>query len=136
MATVAEPLAMSEAIAQRSHARALVVVDCLTLWLANLMMPPLSEKPEKPDNSGKYPSNQPVALVHHAWIATVLIAIEKSAGSVVLVSNEIGLGVIPMGAEVRAFGDALGCLNQSVAKACNRVTLMTAGSPQALKGVQ
>ena len=52
----------------------------------------------------------------------------------VLVGNEIGLGVIPMGREVRAFVDALGRLNQEVAAACDRVTLMAAGLPLTLKG--
>ena len=51
----------------------------------------------------------------------------------VLVGNEIGLGVIPMGAEVRAFVDALGTLNQDVARVCQRVTLMAAGLPLTLK---
>ena len=50
-----------------------------------------------------------------------------------LVGNEIGLGVIPMGHEVRAFVDALGRLNQDVAAACQRVTLMAAGLPLTLK---
>ena len=133
MATVEEPLALAEAIGLRSRANTLVVVDCLTLWLTNLLMPPIPEKPEKPENFENYPSNQPLALVQNAWIATLLIAIEKSSGPVVLVSNEIGLGVIPLGAEVRAFVDALGCLNQSVAQACGRVTLMAAGLPLTFK---
>ena len=52
----------------------------------------------------------------------------------VLVGNEIGLGVIPLGREVRQFVDALGTLNQGVAAACDRVTLMAAGLPLCLKG--
>ena len=64
----------------------------------------------------------------------LLEAIEASAGPVVLVGNEIGLGVIPMGRETRAFVDALGVLNQAVAQACERVTLMAAGLPLTLKG--
>lgn len=62
-----------------------------------------------------------------------MIAIEKAPGPVVLVGNEIGLGVIPMGREVRAFVDALGVLNQQVAQVCERVTLMAAGLPLKLK---
>ncbi len=50
-----------------------------------------------------------------------------------LVGNEIGLGVIPMGAQVRAFVDTLGKLNQDVAATCQRVTLMAAGLPLTLK---
>ena len=64
----------------------------------------------------------------------LLQAIEQCPGPVVLVGNEIGLGVIPLGREVRAFVDALGTLNQQVAAACERVTLMAAGLPLFLKG--
>jgi adenosylcobinamide kinase/adenosylcobinamide-phosphate guanylyltransferase len=64
----------------------------------------------------------------------LLIAIEKAAGPVLLVGNEIGLGVIPMGRETRDFVDALGRLNQEVAQACARVTFMAAGLPLTLKG--
>jgi adenosylcobinamide kinase/adenosylcobinamide-phosphate guanylyltransferase len=67
-------------------------------------------------------------------MAEFLRAIEAAPGPVVIVSNEIGLGVIPMGAEVRAFVDALGRLNQQVAAVCQRVTLMAAGLPLYLKG--
>jgi adenosylcobinamide kinase/adenosylcobinamide-phosphate guanylyltransferase len=52
---------------------------------------------------------------------------------VVLVSNEIGLGVIPLGRDVRGFVDALGRLNQDVAQVCQRVTLMVAGVPVLIK---
>lgn len=62
-------------------------------------------------------------------------AIGKLPGPVILVGNEIGLGVIPLGPEVRAFVDELGLLNQSVAAACKRVTLMAAGLPLTLKEV-
>ena len=64
----------------------------------------------------------------------LLIAIKQAAGPVVLVSNEIGLGVIPLGRETRAFVDALGRLNQDVAAVCERVTFMAAGLPLTLKG--
>jgi adenosylcobinamide kinase/adenosylcobinamide-phosphate guanylyltransferase len=68
-----------------------------------------------------------------AQAASLLIAIQETPGPVVLVGNEIGLGVIPMGREVRAFVDALGRLNQDVAATCQRVTLMAAGLPLTLK---
>ena len=72
-----------------------------------------------------------------AWqiLATDLCsALAQARGPLVLVGNEIGLGVIPLGQEVRAFVDALGLLNQMVAATCERVTLMTAGLPLTLKG--
>jgi adenosylcobinamide kinase/adenosylcobinamide-phosphate guanylyltransferase len=67
---------------------------------------------------------------------TISTAIQTAPGPVVLVSNEIGLGVIPRGAEVRAFVDALGRLNQETAQACTRVTLMAAGLPLTLKDIE
>lgn len=125
LATVEEPLALARAIERHSQAHTLVVVDCLTLWLTNLLMPaeiaPSSEE------------NRPLAGTGIAKTASLLIAIEQAKGPVMLVGNEIGLGVIPMGREVRAFVDALGRLNQDVAATCQRVTLMAAGLPLTLK---
>jgi adenosylcobinamide kinase/adenosylcobinamide-phosphate guanylyltransferase len=77
--------------------------------------------------------NQAIAYVEHGDVAILLDAVAHAPGPVVLVGNEIGLGVIPMGAEVRAFVDALGVLNQAVAQVCQRVTLMAAGLPLILK---
>ena len=125
MATMEEPLALAEAITLHSQPNTLVVVDCLTLWLTNLLMPAEAETLKK---------NGPLAPAEYARAASFLIAIEDSPGPVVLVGNEIGLGVIPMGREVRAFVDALGRLNQDVASVCHRVTLMAAGLPLHLKG--
>jgi adenosylcobinamide kinase/adenosylcobinamide-phosphate guanylyltransferase len=123
MVTVEEPLALPAAILQNSRPDTLVVVDCLTLWLTNLLMPlaPLDEV------------NRPSAPVNIAQTAMLLEAIAGAQGPVVLVGNEIGLGVIPLGAQVRAFVDALGALNQDVARVCERVTLMAAGLPLTLK---
>jgi len=126
MQTVEEPVALAETIQRHSNAHTLVAVDCLTLWLTNMLMPA---------NAADYEQNQPLALVQHARIASLLIAIQRASGPVILVGNEIGLGVIPMGREVRAFVDALGRLNQDVAAVCQRVTLMAAGLPLTLKEV-
>ena len=128
MATVEEPLALAEAIAQHSRPQTLVVVDCLTLWLTNWLMPVAAQATDKNNEP-----NSPLALVEPAPVASLLIAIKQAQGPLVLVGNEIGLGVIPMGAQVRAFVDALGLLNQQVAAACQRVTLMAAGLPLTLK---
>jgi adenosylcobinamide kinase / adenosylcobinamide-phosphate guanylyltransferase len=121
MTTVEEPLALAEAIQKHSQPDTLVVVDCLTLWLTNRLMPVDFEQ------------NKPLAPMDSAPAASLLIAITQAPGPVVLVGNEIGLGVIPMGREVRAFVDALGKLNQDVATVCQRVTLMAAGLPLTLK---
>jgi adenosylcobinamide kinase/adenosylcobinamide-phosphate guanylyltransferase len=61
-------------------------------------------------------------------------AIALARGPLVLVSNEIGQGVIPLGPEVRAFVDALGQVNQAAARSCARVTWMVAGLPVRIKG--
>ncbi len=126
MQTVEAPLALAEAVMQHSQAKTLVVVDCLTLWLSNLLMPP---------ESGPLAAlRRPPECDLSVCIGGFLSAIETAPGPVVVVSNEIGLGVIPMGAEVRAYVDALGRLNQQVAAVCQRVTLMAAGLPLSLKG--
>ncbi len=120
MTTVEEPLHLAQAIRLYSQPDTLTVIDCLTLWLTNWMMPNLE-------------SSQSLWLTGSASVAMLLEAIGTAPGPVVLVSNEIGLGVVPMGREVRAYVDALGHLNQDVAKACQRVTLMAAGLPLTLK---
>ena len=131
MLTVEEPLDLAAALRQHSSAQTLVVIDCLTLWLTNWTMP---KEADKTAENTEYESNQPLALCFRAQAALFLGVIESAPGPVVLVGNEIGLGVIPLGSEVRAFVDALGVLNQQVAQACQRVTLMAAGLPLTLKG--
>ena len=120
MQTVEEPLHLADAITRLSRADTLVVVDCLTMWLTNQLMPA-----EVKNEFSK--QNVPEVPVGHKLFAPLIVAIQNASGPVVLVGNEIGLGVIPMGQQVRAFVDALGGLNQAVAGACQRVTLMVAG---------
>ena len=127
MRTLEEPRQLAQAIQAHSAPDTLLVVDCLTLWLTNWLMPM-----HPSDGSSSVP-NQPQALASIRAVALLLEAIAAAPGPLVLVGNEIGLGVIPMGAEVRAFVDALGLLNQKVAQVCERVTLMAAGLPLTLK---
>ena len=131
MQTVEEPKALGEALTRHSSAQTLVVIDCLTLWLTNLLMPHQEQKPT--DLHPKIESNMLPAQVLQAYSAMLLIAIKNAPGPVILVGNEIGLGVIPMGRETRDFVDALGRLNQEVAAACVRVSFMAAGLPLVLK---
>ena len=114
--TVEEPLALAQTLAAHSAPYTMVVIDCLTLWLTNLLMPMEGAAHDAPQS-----------------IERLCAALRDARGPVVLVGNEIGLGVIPLGREVRAFVDALGQLNQAVAAACDRVTLMAAGLPLTLK---
>jgi len=109
-----------------SQENTLVLVDCLTLWLANWLMPaePLRASAQH-RAAGDGLADAVDALVQ---------ALARARGPLVLVSNEIGLGVVPLGASVRAYVDALGRLNQAVAQGCSRVTLMVAGQPLCIKG--
>lgn len=118
--TVEEPRYLAEAIGRHSAAQTLLVVDCLTLWLTQLVMPAKGEA-------------LPPDEVSQA-VGALCDAVRRAPGPVVLVSNEIGLGVIPMGREVRAFVDALGLLNQRIATGCDRATLMVAGCALTVKG--
>jgi adenosylcobinamide kinase / adenosylcobinamide-phosphate guanylyltransferase len=120
MATVEAPLQLADALLSHSKPLTLVVVDCLTLWLTNCLMPVDTTK-----------AVQGAGVP--ALIDDLCLAIAQAQGPVVLVGNEIGLGVIPLGREVRAFVDALGWLNQAVAAQCEQVTLMAAGLPLVLK---
>ncbi len=122
LANVESPYDVAAAIAGAGGAETLRIVDCLTLWLTQQLMPiDGSEQNEAPARS------------QSAQTAMLLQAIERCPGPLVLVGNEIGLGVIPLGREVRAFVDALGQLNQQVAARCERVTLMVAGLPVTIK---
>lgn len=129
MQTVEVPLHLGQALQAHSHAQTLVVVDCLTLWLTNWMMP--METGDAPYQD--VASNQSSALDWQAQRALFLEVLPQCPGPVVVVGNEIGMGVIPLGREVRAFVDALGTLNQDVARVCSRATLMAAGLPLQLK---
>lgn len=129
MQTVEAPLHLGQALQAHSNAQTLVVVDCLTLWLTNWMMPMQGVEQAASEDQ----SNRPPALDWQAQRALFLEVLPQCPGPVVVVGNEIGLGVIPLGREVRAFVDALGTLNQDVASVCSRATLMAAGLPLQLK---
>lgn len=118
--TVEEPLHLAETLAAHSASHRLVLVDCLTLWLTRRLMP--------------VPGASPVPGDWREAAQALVAALRGAPGPVLLVSNEIGLGVIAPAPEVRAFVDALGRLNQQVAAACDRVTLMVAGQALAVKG--
>jgi len=109
--TIEEPLDLPAALAKAGEGDALLV-DCLTLWLSNLM------------EAGKPIDSETDSLV---------AALERSTAAVVLVSNEVGLGIIPANALARRFADAQGTLNHRIAEAVGRVVLMAAGRPLLLK---
>ena len=107
------PVELSAALRRLCAPQRLVIVDCLTLWLTNLLMPLHGE-----------------SLADDAWLAVqeeLLAALESATGPLLMVSNEIGMGVSPMSHEARRFVDHLGRLHQALAKRCPSVTLMVAG---------
>jgi adenosylcobinamide kinase / adenosylcobinamide-phosphate guanylyltransferase len=110
--TIEAPLALSAALQQADDAGTLLVVDCLTLWLVNWLMP----MDGKPDRNGWAVERQ-----------TLLALLPQLSSPVVFVSNEVGWGVSPLGREVRDYVDELGRLNQDIASRCAQLTLMVAG---------
>ena len=121
MALAEEPIYIGKIIREQSSSSNLIVVDCLTIWLTNLLMPHPQLKQE-------------LAIDPEEAITDLIDAIDCASGSIVLITNEIGLGVIPMGFETRAYVDALGRLNQRISHVCDTVTMMVAGIPWNIKG--
>lgn len=124
--TVEEPLALADTIEQWAAPHRLILVDCLTLWLSNLMF----------SDGTEYPDVGDIALpaLFHAQRARLLQALSDCAGDIVLVSNEVGMGIVPYGAISRSFTDEAGRLNQAVAVICDRAVFVAAGLPLYLKG--
>ena len=112
--TVEEPLDLAAALAALSRAGQPVLVDCLTLWLSNLML-----------------AGRAVA----AEIDGLTAALATLAGPVLLVANEVGLGIVPDNPLARDFRDHAGRLNRQVAAGCQRVVFVAAGLPLFLKDV-
>lgn len=114
-------LDLAGAIADADDGRTCILVDCLTLWLANLLCPADSD-PDAPP---------PVEFAAHSDALETALA--RIKGPVIVVSNEIGMGVVPLGAMTRRYVDELGRLNQRVAALAREVTLMVAGLPMPVK---
>jgi adenosylcobinamide kinase / adenosylcobinamide-phosphate guanylyltransferase len=110
--TVEEPLALAASLAEMGRSGRPILVDCLTLWLSNLLL-----------------AGRDVA----AEAAGLIAAIPGLASPVVLVSNEVGLGIVPDNALARDFRDHAGRLNQAAASVADRVVLVAAGLPLVLK---
>ncbi|HEY4082920.1 MAG TPA: bifunctional adenosylcobinamide kinase/adenosylcobinamide-phosphate guanylyltransferase [Burkholderiaceae bacterium] len=112
--TVEAPPALTQALHANAHPERLLLVDCLTLWLTNWLMP----MNELADLAGWERERE-----------ALLQALPALPSPVLFVSNEVGWGVSPMSREARFFVDELGRLNQAVAARCSQLTLMVAGQP-------
>ena len=124
--TVEEQLALGDAIARHSTPVNVVLVDCLTVWLSNLLFCEQRDYPEV----GRIDAPARFAAERERF----LLALSQAKGEVVLVSNEVGMGIVPQGAVSRWFVDEAGRLNQAVAAICERVQFVAAGLPLELKG--
>ena len=109
---VEEPVALAEALRREARKDRIVVVDCATLWLSNLLL----------QDDDLAAATQDLAQ-----------SVAGLAGPVIFVSNEAGCGIVPENALARAFRDAQGLLNQALAEACEAVVLVSAGIALRLK---
>jgi adenosylcobinamide kinase / adenosylcobinamide-phosphate guanylyltransferase len=110
--TIEEPLALAPVIAAEASPARPLLIDCLTLWLSNLM---LAERPIEGETEA------------------LCAALRLAAGPVMLVANEVGMGLVPETPLGRRFRDAAGHLNQQIAALADRVVFVAAGLPLALK---
>ena len=123
---VETPLELAASLQQHAAANTCLLVDCLTLWLSNLLFSGVAAQQSE--------AGQPIdcALLDDATRA-LIDCLPHLPGKIILVSNEVGCGIVPMHAVSRLFADEQGRLNQRVAAVCERVTLVAAGLPLALK---
>jgi adenosylcobinamide kinase / adenosylcobinamide-phosphate guanylyltransferase len=110
---VEEPIALPRVIMKEARENRVLLVDCLTLWLSNLLC------------SGRDYTAMSAALVQ---------TVQQCSSPLIFVSNEVGLGIVPDNALAREFRDAQGRLNQKLAAVCEQVVFIAAGLPLKLKG--
>ncbi len=115
--SVEEPLSLATALRQHAAPDRCVLVDCLTLWLTNLLLHP---------NGATFVRER----------ATLLAALPELPGRIILVSNETGMGIVPLGELTRRYSDEAGWLHQELAAQCDEVLLTVAGLSLTLKGTK
>jgi len=118
--TIEEPISLADSLQKYASERRAILVDCLTLWLANLLV--------GDDTNG---IDEQRFLLERGRLLDLLPALP---GEIIMVSNEVGQGIVPLGQLSRRFCDESGRLHQDIAQICDRVTFVTAGLPMILKG--
>jgi len=116
---VESPFYLAETVRERAASGHSVIVDCLTLWMAQWICPDC-----KPPQDKTWESEREAFLE----------LLPTLPGRIILVSNEVGMGIVPLGEINRRFQDEQGRLNQAVAAACEHVHFIAAGLPLTLKG--
>jgi len=111
--TIDAPLDLAAAVATHSAPDSCLLIDCLTLWVSNLLFGEMDIEAET---------------------TRLIEALQSAEGPIILVSNEVGLGIVPENGLARRFRDLAGRLNQDVAAAADRVIFVAAGLPLVLKG--
>lgn len=112
---VEEPIRLADVLREHAREHRCILVDCLTLWLSNLLG----------------------GADEHAFErerACLLDALQALPGELLMVSNEVGLGIVPLGELTRRFVDEAGRLHQAIAAVSERVVFVAAGLPLILKG--
>ncbi len=117
--TIEQAHQLAQLLQQQAKTGECVIVDCLSLWLAQCICPDCA---------------QPETMDWQYERAELLETLPNLAGKVILVSNEVGMGIVPLGAINRQFQDEQGRLNQAVAQLANEVVFIAAGLPLKLKG--
>lgn len=113
--TIEEPLHLAATIQQHNHRQQCVLIDCLTLWLTNLLM---------------HDDDSLLATELDALVNTI----NQLDCTLIMVSNETNMGIVPMGELSRRYCDEIGLLHQRLAQQCDTVILIVAGLPHILKG--
>jgi len=130
-----EPLRLAAVLREESGTNALLLVDCLTLWTANCLWPEVSGQPAGDPRAGDPEANDPQPdlagwrIERDEFLATL----RTHTSDVIIVSNEVGTGIVPENTAARVFRDEHGRLNQAVAAVCDEVFFVTAGLPLRLK---
>ncbi len=117
--TVEEPVQLADVITRQGKAGHCLLVDCLTLWLSNILFSPQGELQLD---------------VFQQQKKALLQALNETPSDIILVSNEVGQGIVPIDKHTRLFVDEAGWLHQDIAKISGRVVWVCAGLPQVLKG--
>ena len=113
--TIEEPINLADSLNQIESGSTCILIDCLSFWVNNCLF-----------------ESQEVWIEQKQQFFQTLT---KTPNPVIMVSNEVGMGITPMGVETRLFVDELGRLHQELARQVDTVVLMVAGIPQILKGV-